>query len=103
MKAIRIAHSFDTILTLSLLGVALFALFAYVTLTAATIFATASRTSAVKQSSILMSQISTLEERYLSLQDRITPEEAHTLGLVQPKNVTFTTQAGSGIALSFGR
>ncbi len=78
----------------------LISLFAYVSLTVATIFATAGRSSAVYQGSLLTSRISELEGAYLAKQSSITPSEAAARGFVTPKKVSMVVPQTSANALS---
>ena len=86
----NLAHSYrlNVIFVYSLLAVACVSVLAYLVLTTLTIFATSHRSTYVRQSAMLTSEIGGLEQLYLTLQSRLTPDQAVALGLTSPKNVT---------------
>lgn len=74
---------------LSLLAV--LSVIAYIGFTAATIFATAERTAAQRESKNLTAAIGDLERSYFEIEHTITPEEASRRGFIQPGRVSFVT------------
>lgn len=62
---------------------------AYIGFTAATIFATAERTAAARESKQLTAAIGDLERSYFEIEHSITPEEASRRGFIQPRTVSF--------------
>lgn len=97
----NLAHSYrlSVIFVYSLFAVACFSVVAYLILTTLTIFATSHRSSYVRKSALLTSEIGGLEQLYLTLQSRLTPEQALALGLTSPKNVTVLSVSDKNISL----
>ncbi len=102
MTSIAHRFNFHKLFFLGLIGVALFSVVAYLILTVATIFATAHRTAAAHSAGLLTSEISELESSYLSLESRITADEAQFRGFVAPRKVTYVSANAGSAALSFG-
>lgn len=69
---------------------------AYIGFTAATIFATAERTAAARESKALTASIGDLERSYFVIEHTITPEEAGRRGLHAPAHVSFITPQNVG-------
>lgn len=63
---------------------------------------TAQRAAAERQIHTLTSQVSTLEQTYLSKTREMTLERAHTLGYVTPEKVTtvFATEGSDSLSLN---
>jgi hypothetical protein len=92
--------SIHRLVSIALIIVAVISIFSYVTLTVATVFATAGRSHASLQAQALTSHIGDLEGHYLTLGNEITASEASARGFVTPKQVTLVTLPNSTVALS---
>ena len=100
MTSIARIYNFNTIFVYGLFAVAVISVFAYLTLTVATIFTTSTRTASARQSAALTSEIGQLEQTYLTLQQRVNQNEATALGFVAPSRVSIVTPAANTVALS---
>ena len=87
-------------LSMGLFALVCISIFAYASLTFATIFETAGKTRATARASALTSHISEIEAAYLSLSNNATAAEASSRGFVTPKKVTLVTPRSSGASLS---
>lgn len=85
---------------MSLTALAIMSVICYVGFTAATIFATADRTAASRESKALTSAIGELERSYFALEHRITPEEAAARGFVAPARVSYATLERPALSLN---
>lgn len=84
---------------MGLIVLASISVFAYIGFMAATIFATAERTAASRESKALTSAIGELEQSYFTLEQRITPEEASRRGFVSPAQVSYASAQSTGFSL----
>ena len=100
MTSIATTYRFSTYCIYSLLAITGVSILAYLFLTVATIFATSHRSFAVRSSSALVSQIGELEQSYLTLQNRVNPNQAIALGLVQPKDIHVVSLGAENLSLS---
>lgn len=99
MTSIAQTYRAQTLFIYGLFAIATLSVVSYLLLTVATIFATSHRSSAVHQSAILVSEISSLEQSYLTLQARVNPSQAVALGLVAPATIHVVSLGGSGLSL----
>jgi hypothetical protein len=92
--------SIHRLVSIALIVVAVISIFSYVSLTVATVFATAGRSKAAIEAATLTSHIGDLEGNYLTLGNSITAAEATARGYVVPKQVTLTVAPAAQVTLS---
>jgi hypothetical protein len=92
--------SLHRLVSYALIAVAVISIFSYVSLTVATIFATAGRSHATREVAQLTSRIGDLEGHYLTLGNSITAHEASVRGFVTPQTVSLVSLSASAGTLS---
>lgn len=84
MNSRAYSYNISHLLGLGMTVIAILSIVAYLSLTVATIFSTAHRSHASAKAAALTSEIGTLEQKYLSLEEGITLERSRELGFAAP-------------------